>query len=126
MYTIFTVIHIISCFLIIVIVLLQSGRSGGFQGVFGSSGEVIFSTPSGSSFLRKATAVLGIVFGVTSLTLTVFTKSRMYHSIVLEQAARAGQSQPPAPAQQPPSTPGVPTNVPVAAPTPETPSKKGP
>ncbi|MBI2070087.1 MAG: preprotein translocase subunit SecG [Elusimicrobia bacterium] len=112
MYTIFTVIHVITCVLIVAAVLLQSGRSGGFAGVFGSSGEVIFSTPSGSSFLRKLTTGLAVVFGVTSLTLAVLSKARMYRSVVLEQGAvsqpapqRQQQAQPAAPAQPQPSTP---------------------
>lgn len=119
MYTVFIVIHVVVCVLLVASILLQSGRSAGFQGIFGSSGEVIFSTPSGSSFLRKATIALGVVFGITSITLTVFTRSRMYRSVVLEQAVQAASQQPApaAPAQQPPAgaPPAQPQNPPAPA-----------
>lgn len=84
MYTLFIVIHIVACVLLVSVVLLQAGRSGGFQGLFGSSGEVIFSSSSGSSFLRKLTVSFALVFGVTSIVLTVMTKTRLYRSTVLE------------------------------------------
>ncbi|MBI4669907.1 MAG: preprotein translocase subunit SecG [Elusimicrobia bacterium] len=98
MYTLFIIIHVIICILIIGAVLLQTSKGGGFGGIFGSSGEVIFSTPSGSSFIRKATIGLAIGFGVTSLMLTVLSKARMYSSVVMEEVQRMGP-QSPAPSQ---------------------------
>src|SRR3989338_2779982 len=95
MYNLLVILHMTVCFLLVVIVLLQSGRSGGFQGIFGSSGEVIFSTPSGSSFLRKVTIGFAVAFGVSSLTLTIMTKSRMYLSVIFEEPLAAPQTPPP-------------------------------
>ncbi|MFC1520862.1 preprotein translocase subunit SecG [Elusimicrobiota bacterium] len=103
------VIHIVACALIIVVILLQSGKSGGFQGIFGSSGEVIFSTPSGSSFMRKATAILAITFAVTSLSLVTMTRRRLMRSVTLEhpvavpQAPAQPQQSPQQQKQQPPA-----------------------
>ena len=97
-YSLFVVIHVVVCFLMVIGILMQTGKSGGFQGIFGSSGEVIFSTPSGASFLRKVTIGLAAAFGITSLVLTVQTKRRMYRS-VLEQVPVSAPTQTPPPAQ---------------------------
>ncbi|MFN3966806.1 MAG: preprotein translocase subunit SecG, partial [Endomicrobiia bacterium] len=50
MYTFVVIIHVFACLFLILIVLIQTGRSGGFGGIFGGSGaEQLFSTPSGSA-----------------------------------------------------------------------------
>jgi len=103
MYSFILTIHIIVCFLMVITILFQAGRSGGFQGIFGSSGEVIFSTPSGSSFLRKLTIGCGVAFGVTSLVLTVMTRARISQSVTLEYPIQT--SPPPQPTQNAPAKP---------------------
>ena len=99
MYTIFVFIHVLLCLLLIVSVLLQSSKGGGFGGIFGSSGEVIFSTPSGSSFIRKLTAGFALAFGITSLSLTVMSRRQMYRSAVLDEIRKI----PPQPPQEAPA-----------------------
>ncbi|MEK6543125.1 MAG: preprotein translocase subunit SecG [Elusimicrobiota bacterium] len=97
------IIHLAVCFLLVFSILFQSSKGGGFQGVFGSSGEVIFSSPSGSSFLRKFTAGLAVTLAVTSLGLTIMTKNKMYRSVLETlpaQQAPAQQQQPAAAAPQ--------------------------
>ncbi|MBI4370297.1 MAG: preprotein translocase subunit SecG [Elusimicrobia bacterium] len=103
MYTIFMTIHVTLCVLIIVSILLQSSKGGGFGGIFGSSGEVIFSTPSGSSFIRKLTAGFAIAFGVTSLSLTIMSRRSMYKSAVLEEIRKLPPA--PTPTGEPAPTP---------------------
>lgn len=85
MYAIITAIHIITSFLIIVVVLLQSGKGAGLSGIFGGAGEQLFSTPSSGSFLRKVTLTLAIVFAVTSISLTVMASRRHYQSVTTIQ-----------------------------------------
>lgn len=64
-------LHIIISILLILIILLQSGRAGSLGGIFGGGGtDALFSVPSGSAFLRKITASLAIAFIFTSLMLT--------------------------------------------------------
>ncbi len=96
-------IHITTCILLVIGILLQASKGGGFSGIFGSSGEVIFSTPSSSSFLRKATWGLALMFGLTSVTLTMLTKARMFHSVVLEQPAGPPPTGPAPQTQQQPA-----------------------
>ncbi|MCU0666022.1 MAG: preprotein translocase subunit SecG [Candidatus Omnitrophica bacterium] len=61
------VIHVIVCILLLVIVLIQSGRGGGLvEGVAGV--ESILGTKT-SAFLTKSTTVLSTMFFITCLTL---------------------------------------------------------
>lgn len=78
MHSVILGLHIVTCVLLVLIVLLQAGKSGGLGGMFGgggSSNEALFSAPSGSSFLKRLTTTLAIVFMLSSLSLT-FLSSR--------------------------------------------------
>ena len=66
------VIHISACLLMILVVLLQSGRGAGLA-VFGGGGDSLINTPSGSDFMKKFTAGLAATFAFTSLFLTLLS-----------------------------------------------------
>jgi len=71
MITIITILHVIVCLLLILVILLQIGKAGSLGGLFGGGGgEQLFSTPSGSNFLRKLTVGFTVIFIITSLSLT--------------------------------------------------------
>jgi preprotein translocase subunit SecG len=77
MYTTLLTLHIIVCALVILIVLIQSGKGAGLSGVFGGGGgDALFSAPSGSMFLRKLTTGLAVGFFLTSLMLTYLSARR--------------------------------------------------
>jgi preprotein translocase subunit SecG len=63
-------IHVAACLLMIVVVLLQTGRGAGLA-VFGGGGDSLINTPSGSDFMKKFTAILAGTFAFTSLFLTL-------------------------------------------------------
>src|SRR3954465_7960218 len=71
MYEILLVLHIGVCFLLILTVLLQSGKGAGLN-LFGGGGDTLFSAPSGSSFMRQFTTGLAATFAFTSLFFTLF------------------------------------------------------
>lgn len=73
MYTVIVVIHVIVALLLILVVLLQSGKAGGLGNIFGGGSEQLFSTPSGTAFMRKTTIALALFFVITSITLTFLT-----------------------------------------------------
>ncbi len=56
-YSFLLVSHVVACLLMIFVVLLQTGRGAGLA-VFGGGGDSLINTPSGSSFMKKVTAVL--------------------------------------------------------------------
>lgn len=67
-------IHIIACLLLIVIVLIQSGRGGGLTESL-SGAESIFGTKT-NSFLTRATTIFAIIFFITCLSLAILSKQR--------------------------------------------------
>jgi preprotein translocase subunit SecG len=70
-------IHVVTCVLVILVVLLQSGKGAGFSGIFGGGGsDAVFSAPSGSNFIRKVTSGFAIAFFVSSLLLTYLGSRR--------------------------------------------------
>jgi preprotein translocase subunit SecG len=103
MYGFLLTIHMSTCVLMILIILLQAGRGAGLS-VFGSSGEAVFASPSGSSFLKKFTAILACTFGVTSLMLTLLS-SRVGNRSVTRAPVRMPISQPAQTAQEQPGVP---------------------
>ena len=113
MYSVLLTIHIIACLMLIFVVLLQAGRGAGLA-VFGSSGDTVFASPSGSSFLKQFTAILAGTFAVTSLMLTLLSSRVGLHSVTGRQLSI------PAPLQQGqrPQT----TNAPGQAPRQEAPA----
>lgn len=71
MATFVTVVHILTCFLIIVVVLMQSGKGADISASLGGSSNTVFGSSGGANFFTKTTFVLAAIFGVTSLSLTI-------------------------------------------------------
>ena len=98
MYNFLMTIHVAACILLIVIVLLQAGRGAGLA-IFGGGGDTLFASPTGSSALKKATAIFATTFALTSLMLTLLA-SRTELRSVTRTAPIAGRPAPP-PGQAP-------------------------
>jgi len=64
-------IHVIVCFLLIALVLIQRGRGGGLLESF-SGVESMFGTKT-NAFLTKMTTILSVVFFITCLGLAVLS-----------------------------------------------------
>lgn len=78
MYNTILTVHVLVCLLVILVVLIQSGKGAGLSNVFGGGGggDALFSAPSGSLFIRKLTTGLAVGFFLTSLTLTYLSARR--------------------------------------------------
>ena len=108
MITLFTVIHIIVCLMLILIVLLQSGSSADLAGAFGGAGsQTAFGPRGAATFLTKATTIAAIVFMFTSTILALYA-SRPRATSVLEKAPKSAPTAP-APVQPAAPTGGTPT-----------------
>ncbi|MCP4215444.1 MAG: preprotein translocase subunit SecG [bacterium] len=79
-------IHIVVCTLLIVIVLLQSGKSADLAGAFGGAGSQSTFGPRGTaSFLSKLTTTLAILFMITSLSLWIIAANKAESSSVIKE-----------------------------------------
>lgn len=74
-YGVLLAFHILISFLLMLVILLQSGKGGGLAGAFGAAGgqtgQMLFGGRGAATFLSKATAGLGTAFLVTSLVLAI-------------------------------------------------------
>jgi len=96
-----TIIHVIVCFFMIIVVLLQSGKAADLAGAFGGMGSQTAFGPRGSAtLLSKATTLAAALFMVTSLSLSILAnRGAATSGSVLEKIkAPATKSLPAAPA----------------------------
>ena len=107
--------HIMVCLLLVIVVLLQSGKSADLAGAFGGYGSQSTFGPRGAAtLLSKITTTLAILFMVTSLLLQILAAHKNSSGSVLgkeKPAAKTETSQPlksdsPAPQEQPQSESG--------------------
>jgi preprotein translocase subunit SecG len=96
--TIITIIHILVCFALILIVLLQAGKGAEIGAAFGGASQTIFGSSGAMGFLTKLTTFAAVVFMITSLVLSFSSTRRASKSVVRE---RPVQSVPATPSQSP-------------------------
>ena len=100
-----TIIHIIVCFFLVIVVLLQSGKSGDIAAAFGGMGsQTAFGPRGAATALSKATTWSAIIFMLTSITLSVYASRKSGPNSVLQGIKPSStNSKPAAPAA--PTTP---------------------
>ena len=88
MTTIIVALHITVCILLILIVLLQSGK-GAEMGVSlgGGAGQTLFGASGPATILTKITTAVAIIFMLTSLTLAYMSGHRSESSIMTKTPA---------------------------------------
>jgi len=105
-----TIVHVVVCVFLIVVVLLQSGKSADIAAAFGGAGSQTAFGPRGTAtLLSKATTWSAVIFMITSITLSILAFNAPTSGSVLN-GTKSTTSQP-APAQQttpPPATPTPP------------------
>ncbi|MCX7905734.1 MAG: preprotein translocase subunit SecG [Elusimicrobiales bacterium] len=84
MFVFFLIIHVIICFLLILSILLFQTSKGSALSMFGGGGDSLFSSPGGTTFIKKFTMFLAIAFAINSVILTVIYPLR--HRSVLYNA----------------------------------------
>jgi preprotein translocase subunit SecG len=100
------VIHIIACFFLAIVVLLQQGKGSDVSAVFGGSSQTLFGSSGAGNLLTKLTSASAIIFMVTSLTLTYGAARQGTKSIFDTAPASA-----PAPAETPETAPAAQTGA---------------
>src|SRR5215469_13754528 len=105
-----TAIHIIVCVFLIVVVLLQSGKSADIAAAFGGAGsQTAFGPRGAATVLSRATTWSAVIFMITSFSLAILTaRSPKGGTSVLGNEKAAPQQK--APAQQTPKQNPQPVN----------------
>lgn len=83
MFTFVVVVHLIVCFILVAIVMLQSGKGAEMGAAFGGSSQTIFGSRGATTFLSKVTIGAAVLFFVTSMTLSVMGRERSVVSRVV-------------------------------------------
>ena len=108
MFTLLLTLHIVICFLLVVVVLIQAGKGGGLASAFGGAGtstDAVFGGRQAATFLGKATTVLGTIFFISSFGLALYSSYHSGPSSAVQQELQQSSPMPvaPAPVAQPPA-----------------------
>jgi len=101
------ILHVIVCFVLIMVVLLQSGKAADLAGAFGGGGsQTAFGSRGAATVLTRATTIAAVLFMITSLSLAILGSRRS--GSVLESTAPSAA----APAPGGPAGPAGPETAP--------------
>jgi preprotein translocase subunit SecG len=68
--------YVLVCLLLLVVVLLQQGKGGDIAAAFGgASSQTAFGARAGATVLTRATTILGALFMIGALTLTIIGRT---------------------------------------------------
>ena len=81
-----TIIHILVCFALVLIVLLQAGKGAEMGAAFGGASQTLFGSAGAMGFLSKLTTVAAVVFMITSLLLT-YSSTRRASTVIKGEAS---------------------------------------
>jgi preprotein translocase subunit SecG len=98
-----TIVHVLMCFAIIAIVLLQAGKGADIGSAFGGAGsQAVFGSMGTPTVLGKITGAIAIVFTLTSFSLAILGGDRS--SSVVREGPPVSAPAAPSPATPPPSS----------------------
>ncbi|HQZ15273.1 MAG TPA: preprotein translocase subunit SecG [Vicinamibacteria bacterium] len=116
LYYLVLILHLIACFFLIAVVLLQQGKGQDLASAFGGGGTQAAFGPRGSAtLLSRVTTGLAAVFMITSISLAVLKQKQ---ASVLDAIPAAAS---PTPAAAPTNVLGMPL-APASSPAPEAPA----
>jgi len=94
------VVHIMVALGLIGLVLLQQGKGADIGAAFGSgASNTVFGARGSANFLSRTTAVLAVLFFVTSLSLAYFVTAAPKRQSVIDRAAQSATPDPEAKAK---------------------------
>lgn len=73
--TLFSIVHLAICILLIVLILLQQGKGADAGATFGGGNSTMFGAAGADTFLTKFTTMLAIGFFISSITLALDLES---------------------------------------------------
>ena len=95
-----TIVHVFVCLFLIIVVLLQSGKSGDIAAAFGGQGsQTAFGPRGAATVLTKTTTWCAIIFMLTSISLSVLASRKGGPGSVLQDYKSSQGKSPAKPAQ---------------------------
>jgi len=117
-----TSFFVMNCFVLIIVVLLQSGKAADLAGAFGGAGsQAVFGSMGTPTLLGKISTGVAIVFTLTSFSLALLSGDRA-SSVIREPATAAPTAPAPTPTAPAPATPPASAPANPGAPVPSAPS----
>ena len=94
-----TVLHVLACFVLIAVVLLQRGKGAEMGAVFGGgASSTVFGSRGAGNFLTKLTTGCAVVFMMTSLSLSYIgtqdAGDQLFEDGVIEESADGAEDSP--------------------------------
>jgi preprotein translocase subunit SecG len=115
-----TIIHLLVCFFLIFIVLIQSSKGAELGAAFGGSSQTLFGSRGAATLLSKLTTISAVVFMLTSLFLAM---ASVKSGSVVKKTAPVEQKTGIPSQQGPIQAPQGPIQAPQQAPAPQQPAK---
>ena len=103
-------LHVLTCFFLIVSILLQAAKGGGLAGTFGGDvmGGTSFGGRGAATFLTRTTTILAVLFMLLSISNNLFMSGGFQPQSLIQEAAReSGATAPISPAAGLPVIPGA-------------------
>jgi len=76
MYALFIILHLLASLILILVVLLQSGKAGDLASTFGgATSQAAFGARGAATILTKVTTASAITFMITSLSLSILSST---------------------------------------------------
>lgn len=93
--TLLTILYVFVCCFLILVVLLQSGRSGGMGALSGGSTQTVFGGAGAGNFLSRVTSVCAALFMLLSALLAYRStgKERDLEDVVKESVVSTGETE---------------------------------
>lgn len=99
MYTFLIIVHVIICFFLIAVILLQAGRGGGFSEMAGGNQMQSVLGSQSNVFMTRLTEVVAILFILTSLSLGILSTHKNKSLIEKNRSLLESKAAPSVPAE---------------------------
>ncbi|MBN1560552.1 preprotein translocase subunit SecG [candidate division KSB1 bacterium] len=93
-YAILIGIFVIVAFLLVFVILIQSGKGGGLAGIAGGGMNQLFGGQGSAPFLTRATAILAAAFMVIALILGMITQGTEDQTSIMQRERERRMSSP--------------------------------
>ena len=82
MFSVLITIHVIMCFILILVVLFQTGKGADMGAAFGGSSQTLFGSAGPTGFLGKLTTIAAVIFMGNSLTGAWWSSNKRAASLI--------------------------------------------